>query len=123
MFKPLGVWKSLGYPGEVILEKARPEDIRLCPVYGFATYRVPTYSDTSGGQQATDDKLALGKKAASSKVVRKRPRPDPSPAPDSSDCEEDSDFSEEAVSEDDEEPPLARKPSRRAVGVAAARPE
>ena len=122
-YKPLGVWEVLGYPTKLIVERAGSDDIRMCPVYNWPTYRVPMYSDTSGGQQATNDTLALGKKAASNKVVRKRPRADPSPAPDSSDCGESSEFSDEPVSEDDEEPPTCTETEQEGRGKARVKKE
>ena len=80
-FKPLLVWANLGYPVATIEAKARPEDIRVCKVYGWDTCWVPEYSDHHGRKQVADDKLTLGKKTASSSATRKWPREEPVPRP------------------------------------------
>ena len=67
---PLGVWGVKGYDTSVIAEKSAPEDISVCPKYGWFLYKVPVETEHEGEGRTMTDGLDLLRQAR----VRNLPR-------------------------------------------------
>ena len=72
IFKPLSVWKSEGWDTETIVAKAKPEDIRVDPEYGWDTYRVRIHTEKAGEQRTNTDNIQILAKARTRALRRKR---------------------------------------------------
>ena len=58
-FKPLSVWATLGHDPKIIEEKARPQDKRVHPDYGWDEYRVGELKAQQSDKVKVSDSLQI----------------------------------------------------------------
>ena len=103
---PMSVWATEGWVRETILEKAKPEDIRVDPDYHWNTYRVRIHSTFGGETRTNQDNIRLLAKARTRALRRKRT--DESSVHSEPPNNDNDDFSDES-SGDSDEMPLCQK--------------
>ena len=85
-FKPLNVWAKIGHDAEAIKAKAKPEDIRVHPDYGWDEYRVRELQTQRGESSKVTDVLQVltktrtraPKRKSSQESARSKQQSDPS---------------------------------------------
>ena len=70
-FKPMSVWKQLGWDTDAIKAKATGADMKTCPTYGWLCYRVRIHSENEAEQRENKDALNLVAKARTRALKRK----------------------------------------------------
>ena len=111
---PLSVWATKGWDTDAIVRGAAPDDVQLCPKFGWWTYRVAIVSDHRGENLRSSDQLGVLRKTRT-RALRRR-KTDASEKAASSAASEESFSSEESGSSDEEEAAPSRKTEKSGKG-------
>ena len=110
LYMPLDAWAVKGFDRDTIIAKARPEDKKVCSIYGWTTYRAPSYCEKKGEDHKRSDQLSF-KQKNKTRALKHRRTDESEPAAAAEDDDSNSSFSSESSASESEEQ-VSQKPTK-----------